>query len=170
MTLVAHGRRDRNTAARPLGPSGAWRALGWLAALLCSLLGATAAWASEPGPSRAEIEFFEKQVRPLLVGRCLKCHGQEQQKGGLRLDRLAGLLDGGDSGPAMVRGKPEDSLLIEAVNYRSLEMPPDRKLGDAELTEQEIMSLSGHVTPAAARLYVKRTERQRLQAAIKRRD
>ena len=44
------------------------------------------------------------------------------------------------------------------------------ELGDAELTEQEIMSLSGHVTPAAARLYVKRTERQRLQAAIKRRD
>jgi len=133
MTLVAHGRRDRNTAARPPGPSGAWRALGWLAALLCSLLGATAAWASEPGPSHAEIEFFEKQVRPLLVGRCLKCHGQEQQKGGLRLDRLAGLLDGGDSGPAMVRGKPEDSLLIEAVNYRSLEMPPDGKLGDAEI-------------------------------------
>ena len=44
------------------------------------------------------------------------------------------------------------------------------ELGDAELTEQEIMSLSGHVTPAAARLYVKRTETQRLQAAIKRRD
>lgn len=44
------------------------------------------------------------------------------------------------------------------------------ELGDFELTEQEIMSLSGHVTPAAARLYVKRTERQRLQTAKKRRD
>src|SRR5436305_1345364 len=60
-------------------------------------------------------DFFEMKVRPLLVAKCYKCHGGTTSKGGLRLDSLAGLVKGGDSGPALVPGDPEKSLLIRAV-------------------------------------------------------
>src|SRR5258708_4721555 len=66
-------------------------------------------------PSPKVIEQFEKKVRPLLLARCGKCHGAEKTKGGLRLDSAAGLAAGGDSGPAVVQGKPDDSRLIQAV-------------------------------------------------------
>ena len=72
--------------------------------------------------------FFEKQVRPLLVERCYKCHSEKKQSGGLRLDHRALVLAGGESGPAITPGKPEESLLVEAINYESLEMPPKGKL------------------------------------------
>lgn len=72
--------------------------------------------------------FFENKVRPLLIERCVKCHGAKKQGGGLRLDGQAAFLTGGDSGPPVEPGKPEESLLIEAINYESLEMPPDGKL------------------------------------------
>lgn len=75
-----------------------------------------------------EIRFFEEQVRPILATKCVKCHGDEKQKGGLRLDSSDGLLAGGDTGPALTPGKPGESLLVEAINYQSLEMPPDEKL------------------------------------------
>jgi hypothetical protein len=86
-----------------------------------------------PEPPREQIEFFEKQVRPLLADNCFKCHGAKQQKGGLRLDHISTLLAGGDSGPAIVPGKPDESLLVEAVRYQSLEMPPDGKLSDDQI-------------------------------------
>src|SRR5262245_44525876 len=76
---------------------------------------ARAAAAAEP--SAEDVEFFEKQVRPILVESCQKCHGEKKQEGGLRLDSLATVLNGGDSGPAIEPGKPGDSLLIEAVGY-----------------------------------------------------
>ena len=79
------------------------------------------------------IEFFENSVRPLLTERCIQCHGPNKQKGGMRLDSIQGLLDGGDNGPAIVPGKPDESHLIEAVNYASWEMPPDGKLADDEI-------------------------------------
>lgn len=66
---------------------------------------------------------------------------------------------------ARAEAKLPSHITIEACRHGGM-----TELGDFELTEQEIMSLSGHLTPAAARLYVKRTERQRLRAAIKRRD
>src|SRR5882762_6191310 len=65
------------------------------------------------------LEFFENKVRPLLAERCLECHGPEKQKGNLRLDSLAAILKGGDSGPALVAGKPDESLLVQAVGYTS---------------------------------------------------
>ena len=72
--------------------------------------------------------FFESSVRPLLVEHCGKCHGAESQKGKLRLDSRSAILAGGESGAAIVIGKPEESLLMEAVRYQSLEMPPGGKL------------------------------------------
>lgn len=76
------------------------------------------------------LEFFEKRVRPLLVEACHKCHGAQQQKGGLRLDSAAALRQGGDSGPAIVPGEPQKSLLIQAINYDpdGYQMPPTGKL------------------------------------------
>lgn len=88
---------------------------------------------AEPALPSEQAVFFEKEVRPLLAGRCFKCHGDKEQKGGLRLDHPASILAGGDSGPALVRGKAEESLLVDAINYQSLEMPPDGKLSDAEI-------------------------------------
>ena len=78
-------------------------------------------------------EGFEKNIRPLLVEQCLKCHGPTKQSGGLRLDSRNALLKGGDSGPAAVSGKPEESLLVKAVAYSGeLKMPPKGKLADGD--------------------------------------
>jgi len=76
-------------------------------------------------------EFFESKVRPLLVERCLECHtAGKKTKGGLALDSRAGWQKGGDTGPALVPGKPDDSLLIKAVRYGDpdLSMPPKKRL------------------------------------------
>lgn len=95
--------------------------------------GAEAA-AVNPTDDAAAVEFFEKQVRPILVARCFECHGAEEPKGGLRLDSLAAILAGGDTGAAIVPGKPDDSLLIDAVRYGDLyKMPPDSQLPAEEL-------------------------------------
>ena len=83
--------------------------------------------------AQEHVRFFENEVRPLLVKRCYECHSAEEASGELRLDSLAAMLQGGESGPAIVPGKPDESLLVEAVRYESLEMPPDEKLPDAEI-------------------------------------
>ncbi|RMG33405.1 MAG: DUF1553 domain-containing protein [Planctomycetota bacterium] len=79
------------------------------------------------------VRFFETDVRPLLARRCFGCHGPKRQKGGLRLDSRAAALRGGESGPAIVPGKPDESLLIEAVQYALLQMPPNGRLTDREV-------------------------------------
>ena len=98
------------------------------AAAACS--SAMSAMAAPPTP--AQIEFFEKSVRPVLVDHCYKCHsdGAAKLKGGLKLDSLAAILAGGDTGPSIVAGDPNHSLLITAVRYndKDLEMPPKGKL------------------------------------------
>ena len=81
----------------------------------------------------ARDQFFEQSVRPLLAENCYSCHGDKKQKGGLRLDSLQAILKGGESGPAVVPGKPEESLLVEAINYEGLEMPPNGKLDPAKV-------------------------------------
>src|SRR5437879_1232818 len=95
--------------------------------------------AAEPGaaatmPEPARIEFFEKRIRPLLIARCHECHGVRQPKGGLRLDSRSGVLEGGDSGPAVVPFEPDESLLVDAIRYGQVfQMPPKGKLPDAEI-------------------------------------
>jgi hypothetical protein len=87
--------------------------------------GAVAQEAADP----AGVEFFEKKVRPLLVARCHECHGATKQKGNLRLDSLAAILKGGDTSPAIVPGKPEESLLVDAIRYGDVfQMPPKSQL------------------------------------------
>jgi hypothetical protein len=98
------------------------------------LLGLTLPLASLRAASPEEDEIFEKQVRPLLLERCQECHGETKPKGGLRLTSRANVLKGGDSGPAAVEGKPDDSLLIQAIRYADTpRMPPKQKLKDSEI-------------------------------------
>ncbi|WP_298858798.1 DUF1549 domain-containing protein [uncultured Gimesia sp.] len=80
-----------------------------------------------------QLHFFEKEVRPLLIKHCLECHGEKKQKGELRLDSLKAILQGGESGPAIVPGKSNESLLVDAINFESFEMPPENKLKDKEI-------------------------------------
>lgn len=82
-------------------------------------------------------DFFEKKIRPVLAESCYRCHSSEtlKPKAGLRLDRRDAALAGGESGPAIVPGKPDESLLIKAVTYTGgvSEMPPDGKLPAAAI-------------------------------------
>ncbi len=102
-------------------------------ALVAIAVGTAIASAAEP--SAADAEFFEKEIRPLLVARCYKCHGEvKEPKGGLSLTSREAVLKGGESGPVAIEGKPQASLLISAINYDGLEMPPEgNKLGDVEI-------------------------------------
>lgn len=81
------------------------------------------------------IEFFEKQVRPLLVQHCYECHAGDEQEGGLLLDSRPGWQAGGDSGPAIAPRDLDASLLIEAVRYRNLDlqMPPQNPLDESQV-------------------------------------
>jgi Protein of unknown function (DUF1549)/Protein of unknown function (DUF1553)/Planctomycete cytochrome C len=108
------------------------RAFLWVFALC--LIGGTAA-ADEPKFDPQSLEFVEREVRPLLVERCYKCHGNlAEPKGGLKLTDRAAVLKGGDSGPAAVPSKPAESYLVETIGYReALQMPPDGKLTDAQI-------------------------------------
>ena len=85
------------------------------------------------------MEFFERKIRPVLVKECYACHskGAKVLKGGLRVDTWEGLAKGGDSGPAIVGGKPDESLLLDALRHEGIEMPPKGKLPDAVIGDFE---------------------------------
>jgi hypothetical protein len=129
-------------APRPrlYGAQRAWSlALGFwcLSGVWILVLGATAA---TPPLTASQTEFFENKVRPVLSKHCYKCHSAEatKVKGGLLLDTREGTLTGGDSGPALVPGDAEKSLLIKAIRYTDpdLQMPPKgEKLSDAQVAD-----------------------------------
>ena len=68
---------------------------------------------------QSDIEFFETKIRPVFAEKCYSCHSHNSKKlkAGLFMDSRAGLLKGGDSGPSIIPGKPEKSLLVEAIRY-----------------------------------------------------
>ncbi|RMG36155.1 MAG: DUF1553 domain-containing protein [Planctomycetota bacterium] len=145
-----------NRSVFGVSPAG-WGALVFALAVVClvtprmrSALGADGSVpptevpvvAERPGTSRDrsaatddDVAFFEEKVWPLLQARCLSCHGSQvkEPKGGLRLDARAAILAGGESGPAAVPGKPDESLIISAVRYESFEMPPRSRLPEGEI-------------------------------------
>src|SRR5438552_1336211 len=111
-----------------------------LKSMLASLLLLPAFLFNARGAAGDELEFFEKNIHPLRVEHCYPCHSaqREKVKGGLLLDTRAGLLKGGDTGPAIVPGDPEKSLLITAVRHaeKELQMPhKDKKLTDAQIAD-----------------------------------
>lgn len=85
----------------------------------------------------ADIEFFEKRIRPVLHDHCYECHSSDAKivRGGLLVDHREALLDGGDSGPAIVPGAAEESFLIDALRHESWEMPPDKQLDEAIIND-----------------------------------
>ncbi len=110
--------------------------------VLCGVLWAglgfnTASGADVAALSPEQVQFFESRIRPTLVAHCTKCHGDEKQKGGLRLDSRTAMIEGGDSGAAIVPGKPDESLLVGAINHADdgPRMPPSKKLPAREIAD-----------------------------------
>jgi hypothetical protein len=88
-----------------------------------------------PRDEATAVDFFEKKVRPVLAGHCYNCHSADTKPaGGLRVDDRKGLLDGGDTGPAVVPGDPEKSLLLRRVVQEDprRRMPKEGEPLDAE--------------------------------------
>ncbi|MFN7736546.1 MAG: PSD1 and planctomycete cytochrome C domain-containing protein [Pirellula sp.] len=109
------------------------------ASLYAMALGIASSIADEPTAdtfTQDQLDYFENHVRPLLVEHCYECHSGTSStvQGKLRLDSRAFAIRGGESGAAVVPGKPDESLLLSAVRWKGLEMPPDRKLSDVQLS------------------------------------
>lgn len=101
-------------------------------------------------------DFFESQVRPILVANCYECHSEEagERSGGLSLDRKAGWTQGGDSGRAIVPGEVESSLLIQSIRYdnEDLQMPPKNRLGAEDIAILEEWVAMGAPDPRDAEI------------------
>ncbi len=128
-------------------------------AFILAILGASLARGEDATP--AQLAFFEKKIRPVLVTHCYECHAADakSQKGGLLVDSRAALLEGGDSGPAVVPTDVDESLLISALRYDSFEMPPKGKLPKSVIADFERWVRDGAADP-----------RQRGAASTKRRE
>ncbi|MBL67506.1 MAG: hypothetical protein CMO74_03490 [Verrucomicrobiales bacterium] len=115
------------------------------AASVCRLMGA------DP----ADVTFFEEKIRPILAEKCYKCHSDRAQKlkGDLKLDSRAAILKGGEEGPSVTVGKPNESLLIKAIRHEipDLEMPPKEKLPAAVIKDFEQWVARGAVFPEGAK-------------------
>ena len=136
-----------------------------VAGALCSTILAMAAPISHADESES---FFEAKVRPLLVAKCLECHGENEPEAGLKLTSREHVLKGGDSGPAAIAKLPKESLLIKVVNRKGpIKMPPDEKLTLAEVqTLEKWVELalpwpkSGGLAPARKEFAITAADRQ----------
>ncbi|MGE4000532.1 MAG: PSD1 and planctomycete cytochrome C domain-containing protein [Planctomycetaceae bacterium] len=97
----------------------------------------------------ADVQFYNDRVQPLLQAHCYKCHSLGKVKGGLRLTSRDAILQGGDSGPAVDLREIDASLLLEAVNYQSYEMPPGGKLAEEQIAILRQWVEKGLPLPAA---------------------
>src|SRR5262249_43397966 len=95
--------------------------------------------------ARAGNELFRDKVAPVLEGRCLRCHGENSPKGRLKLTTLTNLLEGGESGPALVPGKPSDSLLLEKITGD----PPEMPLKEKPLAAEEVAAIRAWIETGA---------------------
>jgi hypothetical protein len=112
----------------------AWVVAAFLVSSQYELRWASASDVPQPSVSDEDALFFERSVRPLLAAKCWECHSGETPEAGLRLDAWNTMVAGGDSGPAVVPGKPANSLLITAIHYEDgPQMPPDGKLRDQDI-------------------------------------
>ncbi|MCY2965724.1 MAG: hypothetical protein NT069_19200 [Planctomycetota bacterium] len=97
----------------------------------------------------AAVDHFEKRIRPLLLQRCVKCHSGEEPKGSLRFEGTTELK--GASGPVVVAGKPDESLLIRAIRQtEGLKMPPGGKLSDGQIADLVTWVQQGAYWPSSA--------------------
>ncbi len=117
--------------------------------IVSALLPSTAAGsvATKAAASPEAVEFFEKQIRPLLADKCYSCHGPKEQLSSLRLDSRVAMLEGGTRGPSLVPGKPQESLLFKAVLHQELKMPLGSKLPESQVADLERWILIGAPWP-----------------------
>ena len=107
--------------------------------------------AGDPAPTAAAVEFFEKEVRPVLAEHCYSCHGPKKQQAGLRLDSADGVRKGGDDGPVVGPGDPAKTRLVQAIRRAGdLPMPPDKPLPPAAVAVLTEWVRLGAPFPAAA--------------------
>ncbi|MCM8538359.1 MAG: PSD1 and planctomycete cytochrome C domain-containing protein [Lentisphaeraceae bacterium] len=107
------------------------------------------------------IVFFEKKIRPALKTHCYRCHSDEENriKGGLLVDTKSGLLEGGDSGPAIVPGSLEKSILWASISYHNdMEMPPKKPMSDTEIADFKKWILMGAPDPRTQKNILVKTE------------
>ncbi|HLJ91976.1 MAG TPA: PSD1 and planctomycete cytochrome C domain-containing protein [Gemmataceae bacterium] len=125
----------------------------WLALALTIALSPSLPAAEAVADNSAGNEFFEKRIRPVLVQHCHSCHSTraKKPKGGLFLDSREALLRGGENGPAIVPGQPEQSRLIRAIRYHDvdLQMPPKGKLPEAAIADLTMWVQRGAPWPRA---------------------
>jgi len=116
--------------------------------LLGSIL-PSAVKAESPAISADDLAFFEEKIRPVLIQHCYECHSPESKavKGGLLVHSREALAAGGDSGPAVVPGDIEESLLLSAMKFESFEMPPQGKLPEHVLKDFEVWIQRGAPDP-----------------------
>jgi hypothetical protein len=117
---------------------------------VCSIIGLCLAALSAPAQEHtaAQAAFFETKIRPVLLENCSKCHGARKATNGLRVDSRDGLIKGGEHGPAVVAGDPDNSLLVRAVQYQGeLKMPPGKPLSAEVVTDLERWIAEGAVWP-----------------------
>ena len=133
-----------------------------LTALPLTLAAAGLEAAGEAKIDPEHLRFFETKIRPLLADACYKCHSEDagKTKGGLALDSKQALLQGGDSGAAIVPGSPSRSLLIEAIHWKDedMQMPPKEKLSDEQIADLEKWVRLGAPDPREGAAPLARTE------------
>jgi cytochrome c553 len=124
--------------------------MGTISILMWAMLAAGEVPGDSP-PTAEQLRFFESAVRPLLAEQCHKCHGPAKQWNGLRLDSREAILRGGDSGAAVVPGRPDESLLIRAIRRvdDDLKMPPETQLTGRQIADLVRWVEMGAPFPAA---------------------
>lgn len=124
------------------------------------------AWVSQG--AAAELDFFETRIRPVLVEHCYRCHSVEsgKPKGGLRLDSRSGWQVGGDSGPAIVPGKPDESLIIAAITHNGeiSEMPPTSRLPPQVINDFKKWIADGAVDPREGKPAARENQQMDIEA------
>lgn len=124
---------------------------------------AVTASGAQDAPKPADVEFFEARVRPVLVEHCYSCHSDaaENLRGGLKLDSKAAWQQGGDSGPSITPGDPDDSLLIQAIRYDDplMKMPPKGKMPAEAIEALEEWVRRGAPDPRTGAVAPKKAER-----------
>lgn len=140
---------------------------GWL---FISFIG-TCLTAQQTTEQTAKLEFFESKIRPILVEQCYRCHSTKsgKSKGSLLLDSATGWKAGGDSGPAIVPGKPDESPLFAAIsrNGDAAEMPPTSHLSEQVIGDFKKWILDGAIDPRASAAPIKAAKKIDIEAGKK---
>ncbi len=144
--IVKHGARGDH------GGHGVKKLILFICVLLVFSVSRFISAAAEPKLTTEQTTFFESKIRPVFAENCYKCHSQaaDKVKGGLLVDSREGWQKGGDTGPAIIPGDPERSLLIKAVRYKDkdVQMPPnDKKLPDQQIADLEAWVKMGAPDP-----------------------